>query len=594
MNVVYGASDTGKSFVVEALDFMLGGNTQLRDIPERIGYDRVFLGLEIGGELITLVRSTSGGAINKYDGLITEIPTSLKPTTLAARHSSKTDDNLSAFLLTKLGLNDKLVKTNAQGKLRPISFRDIAHLCIIDETKIQSKVSPIESGQFTLKTSEYSVFKLLLTGMDDSAFIPEVKKGKKQQNQNPKIELLEELLVTYNKQLPNNSTKEELEDQLGKIDVTLNGFQGELETIETSYQDLLIAQNALIKKIDEATTRRSEIDEIKARFTLLNGHYISDLQRLEGIREAGSLLGALEPKSCPLCGASPDHQHPEDSSDNLELIVSACLSEEKKIKKLQEELLLTIDQLNKESVLFDKSIPELVQHKTSSENNINSLRTKLSTQRNDYSELVEKRSEIRQTINLLRQISELTVLKIAIENESKTTKKDNKEIEKVVDFSTTTLTEFEIEIEKILKDWNFPDSDRVKFDEGTRDLIISGKHRASRGKGMRSITNSAFIIGILEFCKLKSLVHPGFIVLDSPLLAYREPEDDNQPEEGDTDLVRANVQDKFYEYLSKWDDRQIIVIENVTPPMSITDKPFSVMFSKNDKVGRYGYFPFVK
>ena len=41
LNVIYGASNTGKSFIVEAIDFMLGGKPPLRDIPERVGYDLV-------------------------------------------------------------------------------------------------------------------------------------------------------------------------------------------------------------------------------------------------------------------------------------------------------------------------------------------------------------------------------------------------------------------------------------------------------------------------------------------------------------------------------------------------------------------------
>ncbi len=39
LNVVCGASDTGKSFLVEVIDFLLGGGAELRDIPERVGYD---------------------------------------------------------------------------------------------------------------------------------------------------------------------------------------------------------------------------------------------------------------------------------------------------------------------------------------------------------------------------------------------------------------------------------------------------------------------------------------------------------------------------------------------------------------------------
>lgn len=462
---------------------------------------------------------------------------------------------------------------------------EILHIyALLMRLKFNQKIPQLKALSSRKKTAEYSVFKLLLTGVDDSSFIAEIKKTKKQQNQNPKIELLDQLVSTYTRQLGEEVAEEDLANQLDKIELHIKEFQDGLSTFEISYQNLLNEQHSLNKKIDAAASRRSEIDEINARFKLLNGHYTSDLQRLEGIREAGSLLGALEPKSCPLCGASPDHQHPEDTSGNLETIVAACLSEEQKIKKLQSELISTIKQLDEEAASFDNNIPLLHSEKVTNEAKIKQVWDKLSNQRVGYSDLLEKRSDVRQAISLAKQIKELRALKIAIENESKSSKKDQKE-EQVVDFSTTTLTDFEVQIESILKEWNFPDSERVKFDEVTRDLIISGKKRASRGKGMRSITHSAFTIGILEFCKAKSLNHPGFVILDSPLLAYREPEDD------DNDLVHANVQDKFYDYLSKWTDRQIIIIENVTPPLSITNKPFSLMFTKNDNVGRYGFFP---
>lgn len=153
------------------------------------------------------------------------------------------------------------------------------------------------------------------------------------------------------------------------------------------------------------------------------------------------------------------------------------------------------------------------------------------------------------------------------------------------DLSSTTLDEFAVQVGNLLKEWNFPDADHVHFDEQTRDLIISGKRRSSRGKGMRSITHAAFIIGLMEFCLNNELFHPGFVVLDSPLLAYR------QPENNEDDLSGTDVQDKFYEYLSKWNDRQILVIENVNPPASIRARPSSIFFSKNPDQDRYGFFP---
>ena len=49
LNILWGSSDTGKTFLVEAIDFMLGSGEELKDIPERVGYDRILLGLNAGG-----------------------------------------------------------------------------------------------------------------------------------------------------------------------------------------------------------------------------------------------------------------------------------------------------------------------------------------------------------------------------------------------------------------------------------------------------------------------------------------------------------------------------------------------------------------
>src|SRR5271168_892753 len=96
LNVLYGASDTGKSFVVEAIDFMLGGKPPLRDIPERVGYDRVLLGIEtFTGDAFTIFRSIEGGRFRLYTGLHTEMPAEgTDARDLAEQHSDRNADNL--------------------------------------------------------------------------------------------------------------------------------------------------------------------------------------------------------------------------------------------------------------------------------------------------------------------------------------------------------------------------------------------------------------------------------------------------------------------------------------------------------------------
>jgi hypothetical protein len=89
---------------------MLGGNTPLRDIPERIGYDRIFLGLQtLQGEAFTLVRSTQGGNFQLFQGLHQTIPLDQEAIILSNKHSANKNDSESAFLLEKIGLLGKVL-----------------------------------------------------------------------------------------------------------------------------------------------------------------------------------------------------------------------------------------------------------------------------------------------------------------------------------------------------------------------------------------------------------------------------------------------------------------------------------------------------
>ena len=196
LNVIYGASETGKSFIVEALDFMLGASAELRDIPERVGYDRVFLGVEqADGTMFTLERSASGGQFRWYEGLHLAVPDGVEPKVLAAKHNPTRPDNISTFLLEKIELAGKRIRRNASGETNNLSFRNLAHLCLIPEGDIQKRGSPIETDQFITKTPEMATFKLFLTGVDDSAIQPIERDRTETLSRTAKGEVIDELMM---------------------------------------------------------------------------------------------------------------------------------------------------------------------------------------------------------------------------------------------------------------------------------------------------------------------------------------------------------------------------------------------------------------
>lgn len=142
-----------------------------------------------------------------------------------------------------------------------------------------------------------------------------------------------------------------------------------------------------------------------------------------------------------------------------------------------------------------------------------------------------------------------------------------------------------MKVSTILKAWNFPGECHVFFDQKNADFVTDGKPRGSRGKGLRAITHAAVNIALLEYCQENSLAHPGFIVLDSPLLAYFKPEGDD-----DIALSNSDLKELFYDYLIKHhkSDSQIIIIENQHPPANVEDQISMTIFTSNPNEGRFG------
>jgi predicted ATP-dependent endonuclease of OLD family len=302
LNVLYGASDTGKSFVVEAIDFMMGGKPPLREIPERVGYARILLGLEtLQGEAYTIVRSVDGGAFQLYEGLINELPAEdIQPKVLAEQHSEKSEANLSTFLLRHCGLAAKRIRKNSRGETNSLSFRNIARLMIVTETEITQQRSPLSDGNVVAETPNLSTFKLLLTGMDDSALVTGAQREPEELSREAQLQLLDQLLSDYRDRLKELTKKpNELQDQLLKIDSSLRQHTDQLSATEVAFQQSAGRRRELRKKLEESRDRRNEVDELLERFNLLNLHYISDIERLRAIEEGGTLFSVMGSASCP-------------------------------------------------------------------------------------------------------------------------------------------------------------------------------------------------------------------------------------------------------------------------------------------------------
>lgn len=588
LNIVYGASDTGKSFLVEAIDFMLGGKPPLRDIPERVGYDRILLGIETyTGDAYTIFRSIEGGRFRLYTGLHAEMPPEgTEGRDLGEQHSDRSADNLSSFLLEKSNLAGKRVRRNKRGDTNSLSFRNVARLMIVTETEITDQRSPLSDGNPTADTPNFATFKLMLTGVDDSAVVASVQLTQEDQTREIQAELLDQLIADYRDRLRElTRSPKELEDQLGRIEASLQRQTEQLGASEADFRRLSGRRRELREKLEQGKDRRVEITSLLERFDLLDQHYQSDLARLRGIEETGTLFIALGQGPCPLCGAEPAHQRRDTDCDgNVDAVVAAARGEIAKIDLLRTELTDTVATLRREAVAFDRSLPKLEEQLRGVSLEIETMVSpQLARMRASYAELADKRGEVREALTMLRTLQDVEQRRALLDHDAEDQKGNSVSDG---DLPTTTAEKFAQQVEAVLKAWHFPEADRVFFDPKARDLVIAGKARTARGKGLRAITHAAFTIGLLEYCRVQETPHPGFVVVDSPLLAYRAPEG------AEDDLRGTDLNQRFYAYLAaQGSDRQTIIVENDDPPEAVRARPQVTMFTGNPHSGRYGLFP---
>jgi len=345
-NVISGASNTGKSYILECIDYGLGAGKTPKHIEESVGYGSVQLDFVSGGDSFTLERSLKGGDARVFGTDATGSP--LPPRFLAEQDSPTDPNTISGFFLQQTGFWNKRVRTSKSGELRSLSFRDLARLIMVNESKIISDASPLLTGQYASETAERSVFNLLLSGNDDNSIIAA-----------------------------------------------------------------------------ETKLRECEAD----------------------------MLGKTE--------------EPQFSS---------------------------------------RTISQSVEY-------------------------------------------------------------------------------FTLEVQQLLELWSYPDLTRVTFSEADADLIISGRRRATEGKGLRAISHAGFVIGLMNYCRRGSKSHPGFVVLDSPLVTYKK-KDVKQGE-----AIPDDVKSAFFSALSTIPPTmQVIVLENEDPPEEIRARLHYQHFSRSE-IGRYGFFP---
>lgn len=564
VNIIYGPSNTGKTYIVKCIDYMFGSEREPIDISTGYQYIKIIVRTQCG--TITMSRKIGENKIevSSNDNNIL----SGKYATKASR--TNYDKTINSVWLSLIGINDlHLVISNENYKKQILSWRTFSHMFMLTETKIISEYSAILSGRDTSNTAVIASLIFLLFGQDfaetetkDTKEIKEAKKNAVKAYINKELFRLSERNQELLAQLKENPNID--------IAVEIEKIMTEISTNETRINSSIEENQKILAQLYEKNENLSECNVLLNRYDELTTQYDADLKRLNFIVDGEANLNASFSTHCPFC----DGEVVVKKNQNY---IDAAKSDYKKIKLQAKDLESASKELRSEKLILEQEIGTLMAKKKSMEELIEkelkpqvfNLKEKLSA----YKDAIECQKEI----DILKKLSEQKTADM-IENDTDEESELKFKVKEHLDYSF--INELSNGIKSFLENCNYDNLLSVIFDKADMDIVINGKKKSSNGKGYNAYFNSVVAIVLSRYMESKAKYSPDFLVLDSPILSLKEKET-KKPSETMRNTLFENIVDNQKGI-------QTIVIENEIPEINYKDANI-IHFTKEKNNGRYGF-----
>ena len=564
VNIIYGPSNTGKTYIVKCIDYMFGSEREPIDISTGYQYIKIIVRTQCG--TITMSRKIGENKI-EVSSNDNNVPSG-KYATKASR--TNYDKTINSVWLSLIGINDlHLVISNENYKKQILSWRTFSHMFMLTETKIISEYSAILSGRDTSNTAVIASLIFLLSGQDfaetetkDTKEIKEAKKNAVKAYINKELFRLSERNQELLAQLKENPNID--------IAVEIEKIMAEISTNEKRINSSIEENQKILAQLYEKNENLSECNVLLNRYDELTTQYDADLKRLNFIVDGEANLNASFSTHCPFC----DGEVVVKKNQNY---IDAAKSDYKKIKLQAKDLESASKELRSEKLSLEQEIGTLMAKKKSIEELIEkelkpqvfNLKEKLSA----YKDAIECQKEI----DILKKLSEQKTADM-IENDIDEESELKFKVKEHLDYSF--INELRNGIKSFLENCNYDNLLSVIFDKADMDIVINGKKKSSNGKGYNAYFNSVVAIVLSRYMESKAKYSPDFLVLDSPILSLKEKET-KKPSETMRNTLFENIVDNQKGI-------QTIVIENEIPEINYKDANI-IHFTKEKNNGRYGF-----
>lgn len=564
VNIIYGPSNTGKTYIVKCIDYMFGSKTE--PIDTSTGYDKVKIIVKTDCGELSMIRKIGENKIH-IDSNDNRIISGDYNTRTGQKNYDKT---INSVWLCLIGINEmhQIIK-NENFHKQVLSWKTFKHIFMLTETKIISEYSTLLTEQYTSNTVEIASLIFLMSGEDfanseknDSKAVKEAKKKAVKDYINKELFRLSERNQKLQAQVQENSKvniEEEIKDIIAKI-----------SELELKIAAAIAENQSILAKLHTKNEDLAECSILLDRYEELTTQYSADLKRLSFIIDGEVNFASPASTKCPFCdnkiSVNKDHTY-----------INAAKSEYKKIKLQEKDLEEALQALRDEKKRLEQEIKVLIEKKASSEKIVETeLQPQLST-------LTEKMSvykamiELDKEIDIIKSFSDQKAADI-IDNESNQESEIKFKVREHLEYNF--ISDLGNNILSFLQKCKYENLLSVIFDQSSMDIIVNGKKKGANGKGYNAFFNSIVAIVLSRYMKDKAKYPPNFLILDSPTLSLKE-KAELKPSE--------TMRDAFFEEIIRSPNGvQIIIVENEIP--SLDNKNVNkIYFSKEKGKGRYGF-----
>jgi len=298
LNIIQGYSNTGKTLIVNCVDYCFGSKNKPFD--ESLGYSTIEVTVHSDKGDIQISRSFGKNQVQ----VITTIPGydngayDLKPNP----KKKKPLPILNDLLLAAIGIEESHeIIRNKDFERRRLTWRTFLSMLLFKPADIAKETSVIEPEQGTERTLFYSSMLFLFSGNDykdlDAQTEGKLKKARKQavaEYVNDKIKSTDE----YKKKLQGDlsafdgiDVEQEMKNVVNNLKQTEDEISSYVEKSQKLAQQILALQD-----------RSAECELLKSRYVSLRTQYASDIKRLGFIANGETQRKRLPVnQTCPFC-----------------------------------------------------------------------------------------------------------------------------------------------------------------------------------------------------------------------------------------------------------------------------------------------------